>query len=181
MLRLFVGLELPEQVRSRLTAMMGGVQGARWQTDEQLHLTLRFIGEVSENQAEDIDSALQGIRFAPFDVAVQGAGVFGKEGKRPRALWAGVDPASPLVQLNQKIDTALVRTGIPPEERKYIPHITLARFKGQVHRLDRFLHAYSDIATLPWTVDHMTLFQSHLAHTGAIYQVLARYPDRHDD
>ena len=177
MLRLFVGLQLPVEVRTRLMTLMGGVPGARWQADEQLHLTLRFIGEVSEDKAEDIDSALQTIRVAPFDVAVQGVGLFGTL-KKPRALWAGVTPADPLVQLNQKIDTAVVRAGVPPEERKYTPHITLARFKGPVYRLDRFLADYGHLSVPAWPVDHFTLFESHLAHTGAIYHPLAHYPDQ---
>ena len=78
MLRLFVGLSLPEEVRERLLGVMGGVQGARWQNDEQLHLTLRVIGEVSEDQAEDIDATLSGILFRPFELALNGAGTFGK-------------------------------------------------------------------------------------------------------
>lgn len=179
MLRLFVALQLPQEVRARLTGLMGGVPGARWQTDDQLHLTLRFIGEVHEDQAEDIDSALQQVRLAPFDVAVQGVGLFGTL-KKPRILWAGLSPADPLVQLNQKIEGALGRAGVPPAERKYMPHITLARFKGPVHRLDRFLSDYGDLFIPPWRVDHMTLFESHLAHTGAIYHPLAHYPEQDD-
>ena len=158
---------------------MGGVPGARWQTEEQLHLTLRFIGEVSEHKAEDIDSALQIARFEPFDVSLRGVGLFGTP-RQPRSLWAGIENEAPLLQLNQKIESALVRAGLAPEERKYTPHVTLARFKGRVSRLDRFLVDCSDLTIPPWTVDHVTLFQSHLARTGAIYQVVAEYPDRLD-
>jgi 2'-5' RNA ligase len=180
MLRLFVALELPIEVRERLRAVMGGVHGARWQTDQQLHMTLRFIGEVDEAKAEDIDSALRAISFSPFQVSLHGAGLFGTMHK-PRMLWAGAAPEAPLAHLSQKIETALVRIGLPAETRKFTPHITLARFKGPSGRVERFLADHDQLWSPPWTVERFTLFRSHLAHSGAIYEPLAAYPDEHDD
>ena len=179
MLRLFVALQLPVEVRARLTGLMGGVNGARWQTDQQLHLTLRFIGEVDETKAEDIDSALAAVSFTPFQVSLQGAGLFG-DVRKPRMLWAGVGPEAPLAHLAQKIETAMVRIGLPAEQRKFTPHVTLARFKGAGGRVDRFLAANDQLWSPPWTVERFTLFRSHLAHSGAIYQPLATYPDEDD-
>lgn len=176
MLRLFVALPLPFEVRERLTGLMGGVHGARWQTDAQLHMTLRFIGEVDEARAEDIDSALQAVQFTPFQAQLQGVGLFG-DTRKPRMLWAGVGPEAPLAHLAQKIETALVRIGLPAETRKFLPHITLSRFKGPSGRLDRFLAEYDQLWSPPWTVDRFTLYRSHLAHSGAIYDPLASYPD----
>jgi 2'-5' RNA ligase len=158
---------------------MGGVNGARWQTDQQLHLTLRFIGEVDEARAEDIDSALRAVSFTPFQVSLQGTGLFG-DVRKPRMLWAGVGPEAPLAHLAQKIDTAMVRIGLPADPRKFVPHVTLARFKGPTGRLDRFLAANDQLSSLPWTVERFTLFRSHLAHSGAIYEPLAAYPDEDD-
>ena len=89
--RLFVGLRPPEAIRARLLAIMGGIPGARWQSDDQLHLTLRFIGEVDRPQAEDAALALSGVQFPPFEVALAGVGMFDTRG-RPNALWAGVRP-----------------------------------------------------------------------------------------
>ncbi|MEN3975631.1 RNA 2',3'-cyclic phosphodiesterase [Emcibacter sp. SYSU 3D8] len=180
MLRLFVALPLPPEVRSRLIGLMGGVNGARWQTDDQLHLTLRFIGEVDEARAEDIDSALRAINFAPFQVSLQGTGLFG-DIRKPRMLWAGVGPEAPLAHLAQKIDTAMVRIGLPAEQRKFMPHVTLARFKGPSGRVDRFLAAHDQLWSQPWNVARFTLFRSHLAHSGAIYEALATYPDEDGD
>ncbi|MGE0665999.1 MAG: RNA 2',3'-cyclic phosphodiesterase [Sphingomonadales bacterium] len=180
MLRLFVALQLPPDIRARLTGLMGGVNGARWQTDQQLHLTLRFIGEVDEARAEDIDSALGAVTFAPFQVSLQGAGLFG-DMRKPRMLWAGVGPEAPLAHLAQKIDTAMVRIGLPADPRKFTPHITLARFRGPAGRVERFLAANDQLFSPPWTVERFTLFRSHLAHSGAIYEPLATYPDDHDD
>ena len=179
MLRLFVALQLPPEVRARLTGLMGGVNGARWQTDQQLHMTLRFIGEVDEAKAEDIDSALRAVTFTPFQVSLQGAGLFG-DIRKPRMLWAGVGPEAPLVHLAQKIETAMVRIGLPAEQRKFTPHVTLARFKGAGGRVDRFLAANDQLWSPPWTVERFTLFRSHLAHSGAIYEPLATYPDEDD-
>ncbi len=180
MLRLFVALQLPAEVRARLTGLMGGVNGARWQTDQQLHLTLRFIGEVDETKAEDIDSALAAVSFMPFQVSLQGAGLFG-DVRKPRMLWAGVGPEAPLAHLAQKVETAMVRIGLPAEQRRFTPHVTLARFKGAGGRVDRFLAANDQLWSPPWTVERFTLFRSHLAHSGAIYQPLATYPDEDDD
>lgn len=175
MMRLFVGVELPEDVRRSLLGVMGGVGGARWQTFEQMHLTLRFIGEVSETTAHDIDLALQGVRIDPFEIAVKGVGVFGT-GKRPRIIWAGVAPEAPLDLLHRRIESALTRTGLPPDRRKYAPHVTLARLKNRAERLDRFVADHSDLMTDSWDVTRITLFRSHLARNGAIYGPLAHYP-----
>src|SRR5438067_5683754 len=124
--RLFVAIRPPPAVRAHLLALMGGVGGARWQGDEQLHLTLRFIGEVDRHRAADIDAALAGIVHPPFEAAIDGVGSFERRGA-PAALWAGVAPQEPLRTLHKKVDQAIVRTGLPPEGRAYLPHITLAR------------------------------------------------------
>lgn len=176
MMRLFVGVELPEAIRHSLLGVMGGVDGARWQTFEQLHLTLRFIGETSETAAHDIDLALQGLRIDPCQVAVKSVGVFGT-GKRPRIIWAGLAPEAPLTILHQRIEAALIRTGLPPDRRKYAPHITLARLKSRATRFDRFVADHCDLATDPWDITQITLFRSHLARNGAIYESLAHYPE----
>lgn len=176
MMRLFVGVELPKAVRHALLGVMGGVDGARWQTAEQMHLTLRFIGETSETAAHDIDVALQGVRVDPCQVAVKSVGVFGT-GKRPRIIWAGLDPEAPLAILHQRIEAALIRTGLQPDRRKYAPHITLARLKNRAARLDRFVVDHADLSTDPWDITQITMFRSHLARNGAIYEPLAHYPD----
>src|SRR5215469_9521767 len=117
MIRLFVALEIPDAVRTRLMLLQGGVPGARWASDEQMHLTLRFVGEVDENVAHDIDDALAGIRAPAFALELAGVGEFG--GKNPRALWAGVRGGDALLHLQKKVETALQRIGLTPEERKF--------------------------------------------------------------
>src|SRR6185437_1775902 len=128
MIRLFVALDLPENIRARLLELQGGVPGARWSTNQQLHLTLRFIGEVDGDVAHDIDDTLAVIRAPAFALELSGVGEFG--GKNPRALWAGVKPNDALLHLQRKIETAMQRIGLPAEQRKFTPHVTLARLRG---------------------------------------------------
>ena len=175
--RLFVAVRPPAAVRAALLARMGGVPGARWQTDDQLHLTLRFVGEVERRQAEDVATALMGVRTAPFAVALSGAGRFG-EGSRAGALWIGVAPHEPLVALHKKIDQACRRAGLPPEGRAYLPHITVARLGRASGPAEPFLQTAAAARSEPFTVDSFCLFESVLGSAGATYEVVERYPLR---
>lgn len=176
--RLFVGLRPPPAIRALLLTAMGGVGGARWQDDGQLHLTLRFVGEVGRREAEDIADALGRIRAAPIEVAIAGVGRFEKQG-RTDALWAGVRPHDALAALHRKVDHAIVRAGLPPEGRAYLPHITLARLprsQGASVEIDAFLARQAGLASGPFTFDYLTLFESELASEGARYHSIARWP-----
>jgi len=126
MIRLFVGIELPPELRLRLSLLCSGVPGARWVDPGNLHLTLRFIGEVDEGTAADIDEALAEIRAPRFTLTLAGTGHFGG-GTMPRALWVGVEKNPALSHLHDKIEAALTRLGLAPEGRRYTPHVTLAR------------------------------------------------------
>lgn len=169
MIRLFVALEIPDAVRAMLTRLQTGVPGARWAAMEQMHLTLRFIGEVNGAVAHDIDDALSGIRAPVFSMELSGVGEFG--GNNPRALWVGVRGNDALLHLQKKIETALQRFGLEPERRKFSPHITLARLKAtsRGHVMD-FLTDHALFANGPFEVKHFVLFSSHLGATGSIYR-----------
>lgn len=173
--RLFVGIRPPCAIRERLHALMGGVPGARWQGDEQLHVTLRFIGEVERPVAEDVATILSSVRYPAFDAAISGVGRFDRRG-RTNALWAGVRPHPPLTLLHHKIDQALVRIGLPPEARAYLPHVTIARMGGGAGPVDRFLADHAGLSSEPFRVEHFLLFESHLGSEGASYEAIARYP-----
>jgi 2'-5' RNA ligase len=173
--RLFVGLRPPPAIRARLLALMGGVTGARWQDDSQLHLTLRFIGEVERPRAEDIAIALSNVHFPPIHVALDGVGQFDSRG-RPNALWVGVRPHDALAGLHKKVDQAVVRCGLAPEGRAYLPHITLARMNASAGPTDRFLESHAGLASAPFILDHFLLFESTLGREGAIYEAIERYP-----
>ncbi len=126
MLRLFVGIGFPPELKLRLSLLCSGIPGARWVDPGNLHLTLRFIGEIVEDLAADVDEALARLRARRFALQLAGTGVFGG-GDRPRSLWVGVERSPELVALRDKIEQALIRAGLPPEPRKFAPHVTLAR------------------------------------------------------
>ena len=176
MLRLFVALDLTEEVRQRLAGLAGGVPGARWTEPEAMHLTLRFIGEVPEDQAMDIDAALAELRAPAFALTFDGVGMYGSA-RRARVLWAGVERNEALAHLQAKIESALVRCGLPAEERKFSPHITLARLRdAPADRIGRFLSDRGLFRAGPMPVDHVTLYRSHLGNGGAVYEALREYP-----
>ena len=172
--RLFIGLRPPAPIRAHLLAQMGGVHGARWQTDDQLHLTLRFIGEVERPLAEDVALALGQVHFPAIEAAIAGTGQFDSRG-RPNAIWAGVRPHEPLAQLHRKLDQAMVRLGLEPERRAYLPHIPLARLNGPTNIADRYLADHAGLASPVFTFSHMVLFESTLGGEGAIYEAIERY------
>jgi len=115
MIRLFVAIPLPEPVRTQLTMLQSGLQGARWLKPENIHLTLRFIGEVRKDVASDIDMALSEIAAPAFELALEGVNSFSR-GKHPHALWVGLAKSDPLMHLQAKIESTLVRAGLEAED-----------------------------------------------------------------
>ena len=174
-MRLFVAIRPPRPIREALLGAMGGISGARWQSDDQLHLTLRFIGEVDGRQAEDIDAALRSVRHLPFDIGLSGAGFFERRG-RPGAVWAGATPHAPLAALHKKIDQALVRAGLEPERRAYLPHVTLARLGRGAGPIGGFLEQAGDLSSPAFAVDGFALYESDLTAEAAVYSIVERYP-----
>ena len=176
MTRLFLGLALPGHIRARLAGLCGGVSGARWVAPENLHLSLRFIGEVEQETAHEITAHVSRIRQAPFDLTLKGVGHFGSL-RRMRSLWVGVDSSPPLRTLQEKIETSLQRAGLAPEGRNFTPHITLARFKsGTRARLGDYLSGNALITAGPFTVDGFVLFSSRLGSGGATYTIEEVFP-----
>ena len=173
--RLFLAIRPPEAVRDLLLDTMEGVPALRWQGDEQLHLTLRFIGKVERPLAEDLAVSLSSLRFAPFAIRVAGVGRF--DHHKRGALWAGVEPRSPLAALAGKLERICVSVGLPPDQRAYHPHITLARWgRNAGGSLDPFLAAHAALRSDDFTVDTITLYESHLGRDGAHYEAIAEYP-----
>lgn len=180
MIRLFAAIPLPEATVERLARLQGGLPGTRWVRPENMHITLRFIGEVDEGTAQDVDAALAAIEAKPFTVTLSGLGSFGK-GHRTHTLWVGVEKNPALHALRDKAESAIVRTGLPPEERKYSPHVTLARLgsglgDNAAPKLARFLEANGMFQEGPLTVDRFCLYESILGRSGPVYHELRRYP-----
>lgn len=178
MIRLFTAIELPGDIRRRLAAMAGGVPSARWVAEENLHLTLRFIGEVPEDRLDDITTALAAVRGAPFSITLSGVGHF-ESRRRARVLWAGVEPNTELAALHDRVESALVRAGLEPEGRKFSAHVTLARLNGvPAKKVVDWLAAGAAFSTQPIAVGHFTLLSSFLSRGGAIYSTVQEFPLR---
>jgi 2'-5' RNA ligase len=175
-MRLFVGIPLPDDVRARLAGLGGGLKGARWVAPENLHLSLRFIGEAAGGEDKDIADALKTVSATAFELSLSTLGAFDRRG-RVHAIWAGVEKSDALGRLRGGVESTLVRSGLEPEHRKFKPHVTLARMKnGSARETGQFLEAHHGFSAGPFTVDHFTLFESHLGHGGAHYVALSDYP-----
>ncbi|MBT6095762.1 MAG: RNA 2',3'-cyclic phosphodiesterase [Rhodospirillaceae bacterium] len=173
-MRLFVGIALPADIRLALSSLCSGLAGARWVKPENMHMTLRFIGEADSGMAADLDTELSDIHVPAFDLRLTGIGNFSKR-SRLRALWAGVETSAALIHLQHKVEQAAVRAGFPPEGRKFTPHVTLARFKGQHVKLGEYLEANGVFSSAPFPIEAVTLFESHLGHGGSHYVALNEY------
>jgi RNA 2',3'-cyclic 3'-phosphodiesterase len=174
MLRLFVGIEFPPELKLRLSPLCTGVAGAKWVDAGNLHLTLRFIGEIDEGRAADVDETLARVKARPFILQLAGVGVFG--GNRPHALWIGVERDPALLQLHSKIELALIRVGLEPDGRRFAPHVTLARLRDPVlDQLGQFLAAHAQFRADPLPVEQFSLIASFPTKAGSVYEDQADY------
>ena len=173
--RLFVAIRPPEDIRDLLLDAMDDSPDFRWQDDEQLHLTLRFIGEVDRHVAADLADALSRIRSPRFSARIKGVGSF--DHRNSGALWAGVEPKEPFAALAGKVERVCQHVGLEPERRAFHPHITLARWTGRRTReLADFLDRRRGLASGPFEVGGFALFESRLSRHGASYTKVASYP-----
>lgn len=172
--RLFVAIRPPQAIRDLLIDAMDESPDFRWQSDEQLHITLRFIGEVDRPLAEDLAAALGELRFERLALRIRSVGQFDQ--RSGGALWAGLDPKAPLAALAAKVERVCQRVGLEPERRAFMPHITLARWKGRRSReAEDFVRRSAGLASEPFEVDRFILFESHLSRHGAHYEEVASY------
>lgn len=172
--RLFVAIRPPETIRDLLVDAMDDSPDLRWVGDEQLHLTLRFIGEVERPLAEDIADALSAVRYPEFELRIAGVGRF--ERRSGGALWVGVEPKKPVAELASKIDRACVSAGLEPDHRAFHPHITLARWnRRNAGAAVQFERAHSTLASRPFPVARFILFESHLSRHGPHYEQMAEF------
>ncbi|WP_298723151.1 RNA 2',3'-cyclic phosphodiesterase [uncultured Ferrovibrio sp.] len=169
MIRLFVAISFPDEIRRSLAALCAGVPGARWVNPEQFHLTLRFIGEVDGRTAHSVAEELGSITMPFFDLNLFGVGTFGDK-RKTHSLWAGVRPNPELNRLQEKVDNAVLRAGLPQDRRKFSPHVTLARLNNApVDRLGAFLSHHALYTAPGFLCDRFVLYSSFLSSSGAIY------------
>jgi 2'-5' RNA ligase len=173
--RLFVALPIPDMMRERLAELAGGIPGARWVAPENYHLTLRFIGEIQGWQADEVDEALSGIRARSFELRLSGLDLFEKAG-RIHSLHVKAERGEALTRLQSKVETALQRAGLPPERRRFTPHVTLARTdKAAPDKLIAFVQTHNLFRADPLVVDHFSLFSSRLGKEQAHYAAEVDY------
>src|SRR5215471_3191975 len=165
-MRLFLAVDLPDQVRHELSAVQNALKpltdSARWVQADSIHITLKFLGEVPEKVVDDIDTALAGLSWNPFTVTVHGVGFF-PGNRSPRVFWAGME-APTMQDLAEELDSRMERVGFDKEKRAFRPHITLARARDT--RIDSALvtasEAYQDYDFGSFMADRVFLFQSTL-------------------
>lgn len=175
MLRLFAGLELPEQHRLRLGFLRAPLPGAKWVEPEDMHITLRFAGDIDNHVASDFAEFLAAIELEPFEVRIAELGVFG--GREPRVLWAGVNGGEPLAQLQRQTERAARSAGLEPEPQSYKPHVTLARLRGaSAQDVARFLDTRALLDLPPFQVERFVLFSSKPKSGGGPYVIEEAYP-----
>jgi len=183
-MRIFIALDIPSEIRARIMEYMDRARGyapeARWARPEGLHVTLKFVGEVSDAKVQEIRSALAGVRAQRLEVKFSGAGFF-PTAKSPRVFWIGVEGGEPLSQLARVVDNITHQAGIAKEERAYSPHLTLARAGAgsgsgrQLRPLQYLLEKEEKPQFGTMTAHEFWLYRSELARGGAKYTKLERY------
>lgn len=178
--RLFTGLEIPDDIRDMLASLRQPLPGARWIEPENFHVTLRFYGDVDNPTAREIESVLAGLKHDAFEIRLLGLGTFG--GNEPRLIWAGVETNPLLEMLAASCERAARIAGLPPERRKFKPHITLARFRNpRIDPIVRYLQRHAAFKTEPFAVTNFTLFSSKPKTGGGPYVSEEVYPLQHHD
>jgi 2'-5' RNA ligase len=192
-MRLFVALDIEDEVRNRILRFVEGVRGfapdVRWARPESLHVTLKFIGNKADDSVEEIKNVLAAVRTESFEITFRGYGFFPNP-KSARVFWVGIESGPPLFQLAKSVDVALSALGIEPEEHAYSPHLTLARGSGRsggpqrlkddspnchFEILQKKLSALSVPEFGTMTAREFFLYESHLGRGGSKYDKLARF------
>jgi len=173
--RLFVGLELPEDVATALAGLRWGLPGARWVDPSDYHLTLRFIGDIDRRAARDIEDELSEIDREAIPISIDGLGAFG--GDKPHTVFASIAPNRALHDLQAEAERCLRRLGLKPEVRKFTPHITLARLRSaSVLDVADYLAAHARFRDCHFTAERFALFSARETFGGGPYIVEAAYP-----
>ena len=176
MIRLFVAIDIPEIIQSEVQGMGRSIPNARPVAADQLHLTLKFIGEIEGSAFLDIRDALREIVHPKLSLSLKGVGTFPPRGI-PRILWAGIEPVKGVVLLRNSIEKTLAEINIPREKKKYTPHLTLARLNNSpIHHLQNFLAGNAFFQSSEFSVDHFHLYSSQLTPKGALHTLESSYP-----
>jgi 2'-5' RNA ligase len=170
-MRLFLGLPIPPELAHALASRARTIElpKGRVTAPENIHLTLVFLGEVAEPTLPPIKQELSQLDFAPFQLKLTSLNTFPRGG----VLFAEVEPVRPVLHLQSKVGASMARCGFAPEARPYHPHITLARFHGQL-RLSKNQHALPPSLQHSFIADTINLYRSNLTPAGPHYEILAQ-------
>ena len=178
-MRIFLALPLPARVADALAALVAPLGFGRAVTEENLHLTLAFLGDLPDREAEVAHEAIASLAAPPLRLELAGLGLFG--GRRPESLHIGLANPAPFLALHARVLARLHGAGVMPARERFVPHVTLMRFgpklaAGDVVRLQRFM-AERGGARLPgFTAREMVLYRSQRGNGPPVYHDLARYP-----
>jgi RNA 2',3'-cyclic 3'-phosphodiesterase len=173
--RLFSAIEIPRDVALRLSMLRAPITGASWIDPEDMHLTLRFVGDVTNETADDFAQQLADLDIEPFELTLAGLGAFG--GQHPHALFAATKPSVDLDALQKSHDRAARAVGIPPDPRGFVPHVTLARMRAaRPGIIAEFLQAHADIAFPSYRVERCVLMSARPGRGGGPYAVEVVFP-----
>lgn len=174
MTRLFTALEIPEDIALKLSMFQGGIPGARWIEKENYHVTLRFLGEVDLQTQQAISDQLHLLQAEPLTISIKGLGAFGK--KRPRSIFAAIEPNLPLSHLQQQMERTVQILGLEPEHRKFTPHITLARLSNAHPRGVELFCAQNNLRVREdFTASSLALYSAKGSTGGGPYVVEERF------
>lgn len=175
--RLFTGIEIPAEIGERLAFLNGGLPGARWITKDNYHLTLRFVGDVDMHIANDIAESLDRVQRLGFAISIDGLSSFGT--RKPHAIVARVQPSRPLMEMQAEQERMFQRLGLRPDQRKFTPHVTLARLRGASGRdIANYLATHGNFFSVPIPVSRFVLFSARNSVGGGPYVVEEAYPLR---
>jgi RNA 2',3'-cyclic 3'-phosphodiesterase len=184
MIRSFLAIDFPKKEKEILAGYSEALHripsGIKWVSPHQMHLTLKFFGALTQETIDRVSLILSVLvsDFKKFELTLKGIGGFPNL-YRPRVIWIGFGgETGTLINLQKKIDQALVPVGIPKEERAFKPHLTLGRNKASElnEPLYQGLAQWTEKETQPFSVEALILYRSDLKPTGAVYTRLAEFP-----
>jgi RNA 2',3'-cyclic 3'-phosphodiesterase len=173
--RLFLAIDPPVEIRNLIYSICRGPESVKWVKEDQIHLTVRFIGDADGHLLDDICSNLSELVSPAFTLKMRGVGHFPPHGE-PKVLWAGIDDSPLLIKLYGKINKSLLDCGIERDQRKFAPHITLGRNKGGPSQaIAEYLLRNTRFKSDLFNVNQYHLYSSRLTPKGAIHEKLASF------
>lgn len=166
--RLFTALEIPQDIALSLSFLRGGLPSARWIDPQNYHLTLRFIGDVEPRLADEIVASLDRVDRPAFALALRGVAAFGT--RKPHSIYAGVEASPELCELQAEIERICRRLGLPADQRKFVPHVTLARLRQpKSAEVAHFLATRGTFRTPPFPAERFGLYSARDSVGGGPY------------